>query len=375
MKKTFASFFVLFVAALPAVAASTCETRVDRHQDATTRQRVAHCLTPEPEPPTPAGPELVYYGVSSTKPKEAVAKTTKPRKKTYFKKKDVAVSNDFVDTRNFPVFTNDSLSEQDRLALEEAQKKQILQDIQKTDKNTVKKEQTARAPRRLEEPTLAETLPAPETAVVAPKEATPAKEETPVQKVKPAKKTTSNVTLPLAEAPASKPASFSLEERLYERPTDAASYTELAERAALSPYSKKATGGKTVTQPTTRNVPTKTEPLLEEPQVDPEQPAVYAALKEAQSNFAARQHKPKRVMQETSLQPQTAPAAQPVQPVSVQPTDTPMAEIAQAQAIEADPLAQPEPTPYSMPEDFMDDDLLTGDESFGYNATDPALQP
>ena len=126
MKKTFASFFVLFSAALPAFCASTCETRVDAHQDATTRQRVQYCLTPEQAAPVAPGPEVVYYGVSSAKPADASTEAEKQRKQVYFDKDGVAVSQNYVDTSKFPAFTNDTLSEQEKIALEEAQKKQAL---------------------------------------------------------------------------------------------------------------------------------------------------------------------------------------------------------------------------------------------------------
>lgn len=412
MKKTFASLFVLFAAALPAFCASTCETRVDRHQDATTRQRVAHCLTPEPEQPAPAGPELVYYGVSSNKPTEADPETTKRKKQTYFDKEGVQVSSDFVDTRNFPVFANETLSEQDRIALEEAQKKQILeetkkqQQLQETQANAAvaeKKEKTARAPRRLD-------TPAPTEVVSADSSET--------------------VSAPVASSQTNKPTS-SANENTEEKGSSKMSkpYTEMVESAVLSPYSEHEYPGEFESRPvpvlesvskdnstkedaseetinegekivgeesaeetvpndfateTTEEEPVnkaaQEEPVLEEPQVDPEQAAVYAALAE-KLGYESRQQKPKRVMKEIAPQSQeVTPASQTVQtyndvqPVDTMPTDTPPAEIAQAQALENNPVSLPDPSAYSMPENFMEDDLLTGNESFGYNATDPAMQ-
>ena len=126
MKKTFASFFVFFSAALPAFCASTCETRVDAHQDASTLQRVQYCLTPEQVQPAAPGPEVVYYGVSSVQPDASSTETEQQRKQVYFDKDGVAVSQNYVDTSKFPAFTNDTLSEQEKIALEEAQKKQAL---------------------------------------------------------------------------------------------------------------------------------------------------------------------------------------------------------------------------------------------------------
>ncbi len=141
MKKYFAFFFTFLMAALPAFAASTCETRVDSHQNATTRERVAYCLTPETVvAEKKAEPELVYYGVSDKNPapqtKEAAA-----REQVYFDKDGVAVSQDYVGTKKFPTFANDTLSEQERWALEEARKK--------ADAERAKLEATKEAPKRI----------------------------------------------------------------------------------------------------------------------------------------------------------------------------------------------------------------------------------
>lgn len=63
-----------------------------------------------------------------------------------------------------------------------------------------------------------------------------------------------------------------------------------------------------------------------------------------------------------------APAAQTV------PTQTPPAEIAQAQALENDPLYQDVTDGGATPAGFTDGGVM-GPAGFGYNATDPALQP
>ena len=143
MKKPFAVFVLFFSAALPAFCASTCETRVDMHQDATTLERAAYCLTPEAEPPAPAGPELVYYGVSGNAPQDPSAQDARYKQK-YFDKDGVAVAQDYVGTRNFPAFTNDTLSEQERLALEKAEKEAL----EKAQADTQKKAVTANPPLR-----------------------------------------------------------------------------------------------------------------------------------------------------------------------------------------------------------------------------------
>lgn len=141
MKKTFAVFFMFSTAALPAFCASTCETRVDGHQNATTRQRVAYCLTPEAPGLLPAGPELVYYGVSSNKPAPETEEKPVSKKPVYFDKDGVQVAQDYVDTQKFPAFTNDVLSEQERLALDRAAKEEA--------ERQAKLAASARAPKRL----------------------------------------------------------------------------------------------------------------------------------------------------------------------------------------------------------------------------------
>lgn len=145
MKKTFVTFCTLLLA-WPVIAASTCETRVDAHQNASTRERVAYCLTPEAAAPAAAGPELVYYGVSSNTPAADETEPAQPRKQVYFDKDGVAVNQDYVDTKKFPAFTNDTLSEQERLALEEAQKRAAA--------DQAKKAATATAPKRLDTPSV-----------------------------------------------------------------------------------------------------------------------------------------------------------------------------------------------------------------------------
>lgn len=144
MKKSSILFLLFFAAALPAFSASTCETRVDKHQDATTLERVSYCLTPEVEPPAAvSGAELVYYGVSGKAPQEETERDARYRQK-YFDKDGVAVSQGYVDTRKFPAFTNDTLSEQERLALEKAEKEAW----EKAQAEEEKKAATLRAPLR-----------------------------------------------------------------------------------------------------------------------------------------------------------------------------------------------------------------------------------
>lgn len=253
MKKPFAVFVLLFSAALPAFSASTCETRVDKHQDATTLERAAYCLTPEAEPPAPAGPELVYYGVSANAPQDASAQDARYKQK-YFDKNGVAVAQDYVGTRKFPAFTNDMLSEQERLALEKAEKEAW----EKAQAEAEKKAATAKAPLR-------------------------------------------------------------------------------------------------------------TPSVLEE-----QEPQMTKA------QLAARKNKPKRFMKEPAAEqmPEEAAAYAP-DPYGANPysTGTPQGELQQAQALENDPLSQPTGNAGgAAPNGFLDDNLLD-DPSFGYNATDPSMQP
>lgn len=125
MKKSSILFLLFFSAALPAFSASTCETRVDAHQDATTLERAAYCLTPEEEPPAPEGQRLLYYSVSNKTPKQGEAEPQDAYKQKYFDKKDLSVRRNYVETRAFPEFTNDTLSEQECLALEQAEKEAL----------------------------------------------------------------------------------------------------------------------------------------------------------------------------------------------------------------------------------------------------------
>lgn len=140
MKKTFAVFVLFVGAALPVFSASTCETRVDKHPDATTKERVSYCLTPEAEPPAPAGAELVYYGVSGSEPQDASARDERYKQK-YFDKNGVAVAQDYVGTRQFPAFTNNALSEQERMALEQAEKEAWAKNQEEADKKAAAKNQ------------------------------------------------------------------------------------------------------------------------------------------------------------------------------------------------------------------------------------------
>ena len=144
-------FFLLTVAA-SAYAVSTCETRVDSHQKASTKQRVEYCLMQEPTPTPPAGPELVYTGTYSVEPadQQPVKSTVKDG---YFRDDKMSVQHQYVGSRNFPKFTNDTLSEQERAELTRAYLRELDQQHQAANSAVVKEVMTERAPARLSDNT------------------------------------------------------------------------------------------------------------------------------------------------------------------------------------------------------------------------------
>ncbi len=145
--------FLFLIAAGVSYAASTCETRVDSHQKATTRQRVTYCLTEEDSvAATVSGPELVYSGVYSKEPQPETVQTP-TAKNGYFKDAKMSIQHQYVGSQRFPTFKNDTLSEQERAALEQAYLKELEAQRQMTDPESVKKTVTERAPARLTQPT------------------------------------------------------------------------------------------------------------------------------------------------------------------------------------------------------------------------------
>lgn len=281
MKKTVFPFLLTALAAFPLQAQSTCETRVDKHQDATTRERVAYCLTPEAAPSEEAsGPELVYYGVSTHKPAEEAAESSAEREPVFFEEDNKTVAQDYVGTRKFPTFANDILSEQDRLAKEQAQKAAL----EKAEKEAAAKK---------------------------------AKEEAARQKA-------------------------------------------AAEKAktAASTSGKQAASG---------NAPLSAPSVLAE--VD------SSSSKETAKGISARRKKPARYMKQAAS---FVPPASPDEPaLPAEPTDTPLAELEQAEFQLEDTPVNPSGTAGgAAPDGFLDNDLISGQQNdFGYNATDPAYQP
>lgn len=103
------SFFLPVLAG----AQSTCETRVDAHQRATTKQRVAYCLTPDSVAADDTNAGLVFSGVSAHYPSEVqpVDVGGAKAKEGSFKPEQVVVSRSYVGTAQFPQVFEDDASE------------------------------------------------------------------------------------------------------------------------------------------------------------------------------------------------------------------------------------------------------------------------
>lgn len=119
--------FSLLATAVTLQAASTCETRVDSHPKATTLERVDYCLTPEKEGAKPAGPEVIYSGITDKTPEKKQPEKTTPLKQKYYDEGNVEISHGYIGTHHFPVLKNDILSERE---LQEQQAQAALQDKQ-----------------------------------------------------------------------------------------------------------------------------------------------------------------------------------------------------------------------------------------------------
>lgn len=97
----------LFGGATQIFAASTCETRVDKHQKATTLERVEYCLNEEANLPNDDKYSLVYYGVSDKTPAKQTKQQNEKFRQSYFDDKKWDVSRDYVGTKKFPELVND----------------------------------------------------------------------------------------------------------------------------------------------------------------------------------------------------------------------------------------------------------------------------
>ena len=118
MKKFFFLISLLMMS-VAAHAVSTCETRVDKHQEATTKERVNYCLTPQLAPvPESDVPDLVYYGVINKKP-TTKKENTSSRGPGSFEGKDLSVHRNYVGTEQFPELENDIRGEKELKELRE----------------------------------------------------------------------------------------------------------------------------------------------------------------------------------------------------------------------------------------------------------------
>ena len=331
MKKSFVAFFMFSLAALPAAAASTCETRVDSHQEATTKQRVAYCLTPEAEAPAAPGPELVYYGVSGSKPAKKAKEEEKERKPVYFDKDGVAVTQNYVDSKNFPPFENDRLSVQDRRAAQEMGKDEaskvtaccgvkMLASAQNNAWNEEFGTETASGLKdRQTKPRRFMKNPQPQEDLSDTAQA------------------------------------YSINSYGVGNEANAAAGYDAANvnayDANYNPYAPEAASyGQPVQS----------------------QNAAYSAAQPGAVN--PDPNAAYTVTQPGAVNPDPNVAYTVTQPGV--PTGTPQNELQQAYALENNPLGQPSGNAGgAAPNGYMDNDLMAGEQAFGYNSTDPAMQP
>jgi hypothetical protein len=94
-------------------AQSTCETRVDAHQRATTKQRVAYCLTPDSVAADDTNAGLVFSGVSAHYPSDVqpVDQGGAKAKEGNFEPEQVVIARTYVGTAQFPQVFDDKASE------------------------------------------------------------------------------------------------------------------------------------------------------------------------------------------------------------------------------------------------------------------------
>lgn len=101
-------------------AQSTCQTRVDAHQHASTPERVAYCLTQEIYPANSAPvPELIYAEISSRRPVKEVKQKEYTPSNSYFHGDKYAITRGYVGTYQFPEFHNATMSEQELAAMQQ----------------------------------------------------------------------------------------------------------------------------------------------------------------------------------------------------------------------------------------------------------------
>lgn len=119
MKKSLL-ILTVFTAAV-AAQASTCETRVDSHPNATTPQRVDYCLTPETAAAEQDGPSVIYSSVTTREPDASAPEKTSSRKQKYYNEDNMFVRHKYVGSAQFPQLKNDIQSEREIQAQQAAQ--------------------------------------------------------------------------------------------------------------------------------------------------------------------------------------------------------------------------------------------------------------
>lgn len=181
MKKLIYVFALSLATAPLHAAASTCETRVDKNLDKSTRQKVEFCLTEEPEPEAEAAKEVILsdtYSVQYPKPKEPQAAPTQQVIKKYTAG---PVSQEYLDRDDYPAFRNDSLP---RLSDEEAHETALeALHQQAAPAQPAKAKKPAR--KKASKPARKKTQPAPAPAAAAPEAALPQQQQQPQQPVVP----------------------------------------------------------------------------------------------------------------------------------------------------------------------------------------------
>lgn len=164
MKKLIYVFALSLLAAPLYAAASTCETRVDKNLDKSTRQKVEFCLTEEPEPEAEAATEVILsdtYSVQYPKPKKPQAE---PTQQVIEKYTPGPVSQEYLDRDDYPAFRNDSLP---RLSDEEAHETAL----EALHRPTAKAQKPAR--KKAAKPARKKVQPAPAPAAAKPEAALP----------------------------------------------------------------------------------------------------------------------------------------------------------------------------------------------------------
>ena len=130
MKRIFL-FFCAGILATTASAQSTCLTRVDAHQQATTKERISYCLSPDTVQGTANNSGVIFSGVSLRQVPVSYVEEQKPTATNgYFKEDQVTVSKNFVSTQRFPQLTESRMSVQEQLAQLKQQAQPTLSPVQ-----------------------------------------------------------------------------------------------------------------------------------------------------------------------------------------------------------------------------------------------------